>query len=94
MDEVIYSASGPLLPLLPGGFKMDQDSYSKLMASSHERHLKRTKNLPPQIRRRSGSSCSSSSSSQGGGCGCRLLLQAGTNLAAVLIEAFAMSLKG
>jgi hypothetical protein len=27
---------------------MDQDIYSKLMASSHERHLKRTKNLPPQ----------------------------------------------
>jgi hypothetical protein len=27
---------------------MDQDSYSKLMASSHERHLKGTKNLPLQ----------------------------------------------
>jgi hypothetical protein len=46
MDEVpSHSASGPLLPLLPGCFKMDQDSYSKLMASSYERHLKRTKNL-------------------------------------------------
>ena len=34
MDEVpSHSASGPLLPLLPGCFKMDQDSYSKLMAS-------------------------------------------------------------
>jgi hypothetical protein len=27
---------------------MDQDSYSKLMASSHKRHLKRKKNLQPQ----------------------------------------------
>jgi hypothetical protein len=45
MDEVpSHSASGPLLPLLPGGFKMDQDSYSIFMASSYERHLKRTKN--------------------------------------------------
>ncbi len=45
-------------------------------------------------RSRIGSSCSSSSSSRGGGyCG-RLLLQAWTNLATVLIKAFAMSLKG
>jgi hypothetical protein len=28
-----------------GGFEMDQDSASKLMASSHEMHLKRMKNL-------------------------------------------------
>ena len=48
MAEISHSASGPLLPLLPGCFEMDQDSSSKLMASSHERHLKRTKNLPPQ----------------------------------------------
>jgi hypothetical protein len=95
MDEVIYSASGPLLPLLSRCFEMDQESYSKLMASLHERHLKRTKNLLPQkwqqqqqqqqqqrprLRRRAG--------------GGRLLLQARTNLAKVLIEAFALSLKG
>jgi hypothetical protein len=69
---------------------MDQDSYSKLMASSHERHLKRTKNLPQQ----NGSSRRRGRSSQSGGCSGRLLLQARTNLATVLIEVFAMSLKG
>jgi hypothetical protein len=93
MDEVINSASGPLLPLLPRCFEMDQESYSKLMASLHERHLVRMKNLLPQKwqqqqqqqpqprqRRRAG--------------GCRLLLQARTDLATVLIEEFALSLKG
>ncbi len=31
MAEISHSASGPLLPLLPGGFEMDQDSHSKLI---------------------------------------------------------------
>jgi hypothetical protein len=63
------------------------------MASSHERHLKRTKNPPPQKwqqqlqqpqqpRRRLRA---------GGG---RLLLQARTNLSTALIEEFALRLKG
>ena len=41
MAEISHSASGPLLPLLPGGFEMDQDSSSKLMASSYMDYLKR-----------------------------------------------------
>jgi hypothetical protein len=44
--------------------------------------------------RRSDSSSSSGRSSRGGGDSGSLLLQARTNLATVLIEAFAMSLKG
>jgi hypothetical protein len=52
MDVVIYSAPAIVPAALStspsSGFEMDQDSYSKLMASSHERHLKRTKNLQLQ----------------------------------------------
>jgi hypothetical protein len=63
---------------------MDQDSYSKLMASSHERHLKRTQNLQQQKWQQLLQQQQQP----------RRLLQARTNLATVLIEAFAMSLKG
>jgi DNA-binding transcriptional regulator YbjK len=46
MDEVIYSAPATVPVAL--SYLSDQDSYSKLMASLHERHLTKTKNLLQQ----------------------------------------------
>jgi hypothetical protein len=80
-----------------GGLEFDKDNSTKLIASFHEKHLKRTKNLqlpkrqwpyqlqPPQpslmLRRWQRPP------------GRRRLLQARTNLATVLIEVIALSLK-
>jgi hypothetical protein len=64
------------------------------MASSHERHLKRTKNLQQQKWQQQQQQQQQQQRLRRRACCGRLLLQARTNLSTVLIEAFALSLKG
>jgi hypothetical protein len=54
---------------------MGQDSFSKLMASLHEKHLKKTKNSPPLKRRQQQPQAHSHRNrgcGGGGGGGCKL----------------------